>query len=492
MVPGDVLSQKPETFYLPPWEEQFGRDYIGPQASALDASGRLYLCSGVDEMIVVDASNPAKPTPLWRLAPSTQLPALEPQVGMAVLRHRIDAGEENIPNHWGRCQHIRVQGDTLYFSHRGDHFRPNAYLIAYDVSAKSPRFLAVHPSKERHFEGFDVRGDLLFVAMHQAGLGVIRHGTAGFSALSELGGLGNAWDVSLSGNHAFVVSANGALHVLDIQDPSNVRKRASLDLEGSPRAIVLTPDGQTAYVAAGSSGLLVIDTSDARTPRITRRLDTPGSAVGLALDGERLALSDWNDTRVFDIATPRSPALLATRTIRGSRKVSRTVTSAIRGDHLFIAEWFGLHTYRIGQSMPLPDIQLRRSRVDFGEVSGEPGRAALRVHNAGSAPLEISRVVAGEAGSVVGSNLPLVIPPQASAALHLKAPLTNRALDTSLTLCSNDPDTPGLVLSARANDFDPALGRTAPEVELMLTDGTTWRLSEHRGKTVLLAYFATF
>ena len=35
-------------------------------------------------------------------------------------------------------------------------------------------------------------------------------------------------------------------------------------------------------------------------------------------------------------------------------------------------------------------------------------------------------------------------------------------------------------------------GQRAPDVVVDLPDGSRWKLSEHRGHTVLLAYFASF
>ena len=61
-----------------------------------------------------------------------------------------------------------------------------------------------------------------------------------------------------------------------------------------------------------------------------------------------------------------------------------------------------------------------------------------------------------------------------------------------LVVCTDDPNAREMRLPLRANPSSFGPGKAIPDIGLKLTGGEKWALSEHRGKPVLLAYFATF
>ena len=87
----------------------------------------------------------------------------------------------------------------------------------------------------------------------------------------------------------------------------------------------------------------------------------------------------------------------------------------------------------------------------------------------------------------------LTLEPGASGVLELLVTASSSDMEVgSLTLTSNDPDEAAVSLTLVANRPGIGVGEAVEDIEVELLDGSTWRLSEHRGEVVLLAYFATF
>lgn len=84
------------------------------------APDRVYFCSGVQGLRMVDASDPATPTT------------------PAVLRSSLS--DPSFP----RCQHVAASGDIVYFTNRGDEVQPRAFLSALDTSRSPPLEVALH------------------------------------------------------------------------------------------------------------------------------------------------------------------------------------------------------------------------------------------------------------------------------------------------------------------------------------------------------------
>ena len=62
----------------------------------------------------------------------------------------------------------------------------------------------------------------------------------------------------------------------------------------------------------------------------------------------------------------------------------------------------------------------------------------------------------------------------------------------TLAITSDDPDEPTTTIAVRANLPGLRTGDAVPDLVFTDLDGFTHRLSDVRGKPVLLAYFATF
>ena len=425
--------------------------------------GRLLYCTAVRGLQVVDATDP---TAIKTIA------ALKASLGNA---------------RFGGCQHLAVDGERAYMTNRGNGTQKTPFVVAAALHGDQPREIAAYASKGRSFEGIAARGNRVYVAMHEAGIAVLDVVGNRFVERSVVkGSLASAWDVELVGDRLFVTDARGALAIFDAATtPPALLGRT--ETEGTAQAITVV--GTTAFVAAGAAGLVVVDVSDPTAPRVADTFDTPGSAVEIASTERHVFLADWESVRVYDISKPLAPQLVATETIVTKEPFSRVLGVAARGLTAFIGEWTGMYAYRLHPERKAPAIVVSRAAIDF---RGQAGSEQIAIENHGRAPLTVDTVrTEGPAFSTATEGM--TVPPNELRFIDIAyAPNATESTKGTLILETNDPDDPSVRIPLVAGGEGLTVGATAPEIELELVDGGTWRLSDHRGKTVLLAYFATF
>jgi hypothetical protein len=153
---------------------------------------------------------------------------------------------------------------------------------------------------------------------------------------------GQARDVFIDGNHAFVADGATGLLVVDITNPTIPTITGSFNTSGISYEVVVS--GNHAFVADGVSGLQVIDVSNPAIPTLAGSYGTPGNSVGVFVAGDYAFLADNSPgLHVIDISDPASPALLGTYATPGS-----AMDVFVSGDHAFVAcDAFGLQVIDI-------------------------------------------------------------------------------------------------------------------------------------------------
>ena len=194
--------------------------------------------------------------------------------------------------------------------------------------------------------GIAVRPPLAYLASAEGGLhildvsdpsrplwvGNIGGGTARFSAI----------DVALSddGTIAYVARAEG-LEVIDVSDPVKPRTLATL-AEGEGLGVTL--DGSRLYLAAGGTGLFIIDISDPANPQHLGSCTTARFAFDVAIRGAFAYVADaGSGLSIIDVADPTQPQLLESYLPEGSV----TTSSVVIRDHLAYVSDTGFYGLRI-------------------------------------------------------------------------------------------------------------------------------------------------
>ncbi len=119
---------------------------------------------------------------------------------------------------------------------------------------------------------------------------------------------GNARDVAVSGDYAYVADERTGLLVIDVSDPTSPHEVGSLSFDGRPVAVAVA-EGY-AFVAADEQGMRVVDVGDPTAPREVASASSPGPAVDIAVaqDYAYVLYDAWRDGMlVFDVFDPTRP-----------------------------------------------------------------------------------------------------------------------------------------------------------------------------------------
>ncbi len=177
---------------------------------------------------------------------------------------------------------------------------------------------------------------------------------------------GEAFDVAVSGDHAYVACGDSGLHIVSIADPSHPSEVGFLNTPGRAGGVVVS--GDYAYLAVDTAGLLVVSVSDPTHPAEVARCNTPGQAYGLTLEGHYVYVADGSSgLRVISIADPAHPQEVGYCDTLGG-----AVAVAVVGDYAYLTGP-GTRLCAVSVADPARPALVSRSEGEFGlevEVSG--------------------------------------------------------------------------------------------------------------------------
>ncbi|MDZ7692339.1 MAG: Ser-Thr-rich GPI-anchored membrane family protein [Balneolaceae bacterium] len=156
---------------------------------------------------------------------------------------------------------------------------------------------------------------------------------------SDLSGIidtrGNAWDVEVSGNYAFIADEDGGLTVADISNPSNPFEVSSVETPG--RALTIDVVSNFAYVADENGGLRIFNITDPINPTEVGSFDTADEAWGITVSGDNAYIAVESDgLQILDISNPANPTEVSLTDTPG-----RAVNVQVRGNYAYVADYSG-------------------------------------------------------------------------------------------------------------------------------------------------------
>lgn len=153
-----------------------------------------------------------------------------------------------------------------------------------------------------------------------------------FDAGGEVSGL------AVAGDHAYVVSADENLRILDISDRRELRLVGQLDL-GHDGGDVCLAAGQ-AFIASATAGLRIVDVSDPLRPRPRGAVALAGCAArAVAVSGAHafvVGIGSSANMYVVDIRDPDAPAIVTSTKLQGSPRAA-----VVENDVLHVAGEYG-------------------------------------------------------------------------------------------------------------------------------------------------------
>ncbi|WP_340107043.1 Ser-Thr-rich GPI-anchored membrane family protein [Rhodohalobacter sp. 8-1] len=186
-------------------------------------------------------------------------------------------------------------------------------------------------------------------------------------ANSDLSGIvdtrGEAWDVQVSGNYAYIADEDGGLTIADITNPSNAFEVGSIETPG--RALTIDVIGNLAYVADERGGLQVYNISDPANPTEVGSFDTLDDAWGIAVSGDHAYIAVESDgLQIIDISDPENLTEIGRFDTPGN-----AVNVQVRGDYAYVADYSsGLRILDISDPANPTEVSFLDAQDDVWDV----------------------------------------------------------------------------------------------------------------------------
>jgi len=432
--------------------EYFLQDEVFAEAVDIEVDGTTVLVAGHGGLMVLDISDPADP--VWVTHDSPE-------------------------SYFTRFQNLEVGRDGIVFATNWDYG-----LAVYNINAPGSPDRIADVNREGA-AGMALVGDNLFVVDKAAGqLAVYDTTVPSNPRLSrEVEGLSAPYAPFVQGDRLYVADNTLGIVVFDISSPDSPVRLGAVETGASVQDLDFSADGATMYAAAGGAGVQVWALDDPDQPALVDTLPLAYSVLSVATGDGLLWAVDQQDVVAIDISTPRAPLVLnAHETGQWSMHVAAVDNQA------WVADWAWMRGYA-ASGAAVGDLD---PATDTLYLDPEGGSAELKLANLGGAEVTIAGIEVGDtrvSWEATGS----VVDPGTTSTVTLSWE-GGEPFETSVCIASDDPDTP---VQEVALVSSPAEGRTgvgsiAPDFALQDLDGNTHRLSDQRGRPVVLAYFATW
>ena len=145
--------------------------------------------------------------------------------------------------------------------------------------------------------------------------------------------IGNAYDVVVIGDYAYVAGGDGGLKIVNVEDPENPVSVSSLDTDGTAWGVAVV--GSYAYVADYDKGFKIIDIATPSTPSLTGSLNTDGLAYRVVVVDYAYVTVVSAGLKIINITTPSAPSLVG-----GLKTDGDAYGIKRKGDYAYVADWY--------------------------------------------------------------------------------------------------------------------------------------------------------
>ena len=321
--------------------------------------------------------------------------------------------------------------------------------------------------------------------------GVVTLTLSGSSLLADgtLGSIGDARGVALDDAGLWVAAGKGGVALLD---PSSGASLGTAATESGALGVRATSQGAVVLrgvkgwdLFTASSGSIELSSSHTTTGAVLDATERDGELV----TAEVHALVRHSDAGMRQQERPHFGALDA--------GWFRAVTT--HDGELFAAIGDEVVAVDVKATTAAPDVMVDGTTVYMWGDAGERLESLVVIENLGDAPLVVGDIEADapfefevqDGGDPVdGCPDAVEIPAGGSLLFAVSYTPDNESLVSGeITLHTNDPDEPELVLTIDGNRGEPVVGSEAVDFDLLTIYGERFRLSDHLGKVVLVKMF---
>ncbi len=330
-------------------------------------------------------------------------------------------------------------------------------------------------------ENLDIKGNLLAVCAHTAGVLLFDISTPNNPNHTNTIGTENAWAVAISDNIIYIGDNNKIL-IVDIMTLEVIE---TIETGNAIKDIAISND--FLYVALGSYGVNIYDLN-LDSSQVLLYLDnynTNTLANRIAPFENKLAVSDWDDVEVLEWNEGELTQV-------GYKNTgNRTMAIATKDEYIYSAEWASVQVFEFGE-ITGSDIDLSTWEINYPYVeNGSSYSLYVDIINNGNETLTtIDNYTTNPEFTVVN---PLTsLEPGETETVEIVYNASNANAAGAYRIASNDPDEPEIVCETNGNIDGANVGEPAPDFDLdYVANGSgNFQLSEYLGEIVVIAFFS--
>ena len=377
----------------------------------------------------------------------------------------------------GKANCVEAIDNYAYFTSRNG-------LYVVDISDPSdPQSLGrVDGTNGFILENLDADNNMLAVAAHADGVLMYDISNPNNLQLSATISADNAWCVRLKDGYAYIADEQ-AISIYDISISTSPNIIYEIETSNAVKDIAL--DQSFMYVAIGSDGVDIYDISDPANPIFLDNYNTNTLAHRISPFENKLAVSDWDDV---DILQWDGSSL---NRVGYKNTGNRTMAIATKDNYIYSAEWASVQAFEYGP-VDGPDIDLSTLELNYPYVnSGDSYSLFLDVINNGSSALTIIDDYTTNSHFEIVNHLGDLEPNQSQTVeiIYNASDLNSAGV---YRIYTNDPDQSLAMCETNGNIDGANIGEPAIDFELdYIANGQgSFRLSDHLGKVIVIAFFA--
>lgn len=399
----------------------------------------------------------------------------------AQLNHLTNFTLSNGGGGWGggtKSNCVRAIGNTAYFT------SSNGLYVVNIANPFNPLSLgSVSGTSNLNLENLDLYENILAVCAHDDGVLLYDISTLTNPSLTSIINTNNAWAAALINNIIYIGDENNIL----IYNINNIFSPFEIGIIETSNAIKdLVVSNNLLYVALGSDGVNVYDINSQENPYFLDNFNTGTMANRLATFDNKLAVSDWEDIDILEWNGQNLYQIGYKNT--GNRSMA---VAAKDGGFVYSAEWASVQAFKY-EEINGPDLDLDTWELNYPYVqNGSTYTMSLHVTNNGNQILTNIDNYTTNSEFVVLNALENLNPGE-SQIIEIVYNATNANASGSYRIYSNDPDEPEIICETNGNIDGANIGEPATDFNLnyVANGNGNFRLSDHLGKVIVIAFFA--
>ena len=377
----------------------------------------------------------------------------------------------------GKANCVEAIDNYAYFTSKNG-------LYVVDISSPSnPQSLGrVDGTNNLILENLDAENHMLAVAAHEDGVLLYDISNPQDLQLRSTIISENAWGVRLKDGYAYIADEL-MVKIYDISNSSDPVFINQIETSNAIKDIALSQTFM--YVALGSDGVDIYDLSNLESPIFLDNYNTNTLANRISPFENKLAVSDWDDVDVLEWDGS------SLNRVGYKNTGNRTMAIATKDNYIYSAEWASVQAFEFGP-VSGPDIDLNTLELNYPYVNdGDSYSLSVEVINNGNSTLNIVD------DYVTNSHFEIVnqlsdLEPNQSQTVEIIYNASDLNSAGAYRIYTNDPDQSMVMCETNGNIDGANIGEPAVDFELdYIANGEgSFRLSDHLGKVVVIAFFA--